>query len=39
VFVRVGRALLIGNFTTQDTDFDADLMSRLMRAATSRLSG
>lgn len=39
VFVRVGRALLVGNFTTQDTDFDADLMSRLMRAGTSRLSG
>jgi hypothetical protein len=39
VFVRVGRAVLVGNFATQDTNFDADLISRLMRAATSRLTG
>jgi hypothetical protein len=38
VFVRQGRALLIGTFTTQDSDFDADLMGNLMRAASKRLA-
>jgi hypothetical protein len=38
VFVRVGRAVLVGNFTTQVADFDANLISRLLRAATSRLA-
>lgn len=37
VFVRAGRALLIGNFTTQDTPPDQSLISHLMRAASARL--
>ena len=38
LFVRVGRTLLIGNFLSQDASPDQDLMSRLMRAASARLS-
>ena len=38
VFVQQDRALLIGNFTTQDSDFDADLMGKLLDAATARLA-
>jgi hypothetical protein len=37
VFVRGGRALLIGNFLAQDTSPDQGLISRLMSAASSRL--